>query len=186
MPTAPKLHQFYSIGHSTRSWDEFLELLRSFSVEVLCDVRRFPGSRRFPHFTVPQFQEGLVAAGIGYEHFPELGGRRKARTDSPNTNWHNSAFRGYADFMETGEFAKGMDRLLRVAQEKTPAVMCAEALWWQCHRALISDYLLVRGVDIFHITSAGKATAHRFTSAARVESGKLFYSPAATPQDLHL
>ena len=174
----------WTVGHSNRSIEQFLELLASQQIQLLADVRRFPGSRRLPHFNQENLSESLANAGIEYAHFPELGGRRKARTDSPNTAWRNEAFRGYADFMMTEEFGAGIDRLLHRAREKRTAIMCAEALWWQCHRSLIADYLKAAGHNVFHIMSATKTDAHPFTSAARMVDGKLSYSVESEPQFL--
>src|SRR3954471_4291747 len=129
----------WTIGHSTRPVEEFLALLRENGIEVLADVRRYPGSRRHPQFGEAQMAASLRDAGVNYEHMPELGGRRPALRDSPNTAWRNTAFRGYADHMETSEFADGTNRLMNLATSKRLTIMCAEALWWQCHRGLIAD-----------------------------------------------
>jgi len=174
----------WTIGHSNRTLEQFTELLASQKIELLADVRRFPGSRRLPHFNQENLSPSLAAAGIEYVHFPELGGRRKALADSPNNAWRNEAFRGYADFMMTPEFRDGIDRLLGLAQQKRTAIMCAEALWWQCHRSLIADYLKAAGHHVFHIMSATKTDAHPFTSAARMVDGKLSYSVESEPQFL--
>ena len=174
----------WTIGHSNRTLEQFTELLASQKIELLADVRRFPGSRRLPHFNQENLSPSLAAAGIEYVHFPELGGRRKALADSPNNAWRNEAFRGYADFMMTSEFRAGIDRLLGLAQQKRTAIMCAEALWWQCHRSLIADYLKAAGHHVFHIMSATKTDAHPFTSAARMVDGKLSYSVESEPQFL--
>jgi uncharacterized protein (DUF488 family) len=174
----------WTIGHSNRTLEQLIELLASQKIELLADVRRFPGSRRLPHFNRENLSKSLAGAGIEYVHFPELGGRRKALANSPNNAWRNTAFRGYADFMMTPEFRDGIDRLLRLAQQKRTAIMCAEALWWQCHRSLIADYLKAAGHNVLHIMSATKADAHPFTSAARMVDGKLSYSVASEPQFL--
>lgn len=174
----------WTIGHSNRSMEQFLELLASQHIQVLADVRRFPGSRRLPHFGQENLSKSLSAAGIDYVHFPELGGRRKALADSPNNAWRNEAFRGYADFMMTEEFHAGIDRLLKLAREKRTAIMCAEALWWQCHRSLIADYLKAAGHNVMHILG-NKTEPHPYTSAARIVDGKLTYAGAETePQFL--
>src|SRR5437867_3211483 len=165
----------YTIGHSTRSLEYFLQLLQSHKIEALADVRQFPGSRRHPQFGQENLAQALAQAGIAYVHFPELGGRRRARPDSPNTAWRNEAFRGYADYMMTPDFQAGSHRLLDLAQERRTAIMCAEALWWRCHRALISDFFKVNSVRVIHILSASKAEEHPFTSAARVINGQLSY-----------
>src|SRR5437588_3963287 len=133
--------ELWTIGHSTRPFKELLEALKSFEIELLVDVRSFPGSRRYPQFNREQLKLTLAEAGIEYLHFPELGGRRNARPDSLNVAWRNKTFRGYADYMETVEFRNGIARLLEVARAHRTAIMCAEAVWWRCHRSLISDYL---------------------------------------------
>ena len=169
----------WTIGHSNRTLEQFLELLRAQQIQSLADVRRFPGSRRLPHFGQENLSKSLADAGIEYVHFPELGGRRKALANSPNSAWRNEAFRGYADFMMTDEFRKGIDRLLKLARQKRTAIMCAEALWWQCHRSLIADYLKAAGDGVLHIMSANKTEEHPFTSAARLVNGKLSYAAAS-------
>jgi uncharacterized protein (DUF488 family) len=174
----------WTIGHSNRALEQFMELLAAQKIELLADVRRFPGSRRLPHFNQENLSKSLADAGIEYVHFPELGGRRKALANSPNNAWRNEAFRAYADFMTTPEFRAGSDRLLGLARQKRTAIMCAEALWWQCHRSLIADYLKAAGHRVLHIMSANKADEHPFTSAARMVAGKLSYSAESEPQFL--
>jgi len=181
---AYSLVQLWTIGHSNRTLEQFLEILTGQQIELLADVRRFPGSRRQPHFNSENLPKSLTAASIDYTHFPELGGRRKALPNSPNTVWRNEAFRGYADFMMTPEFRTGIDRLLKIAQAKRTAIMCAEALWWQCHRSLIADYLKASGHTIMHIMGSGKIEEHPFTSAARIVKGKLTYGAGNEPQFL--
>ena len=176
--------QLWTIGHSNRSIEQFIELLSGQQIQMLADVRRFPGSRRQPHFNSENLPKSLAQTGIDYVHFPELGGRRKALPDSPNTVWRNEAFRGYADFMMTPEFRAGIDRLLKLAHEKRTVIMCAEALWWQCHRSLIADYLKAAGHTVIHIMGSGKADEHPFTSAARIVDGKLTYGAGNEPQFL--
>jgi hypothetical protein len=146
-------------------------------------VRHFPGSRRFPHFNQSALARALFAAGIRYEHVVELGGRRRPRPDSHNNLWRNAAFRGYADYMETQPFRDGIDRLLHIAREGRTAIMCSEAVWWRCHRSMISDYLKAIGVRVFHILSLQKIEEHPYTSAARLIDGRLSYEdPSATPE----
>ena len=176
--------QIWTIGHSNRTLEQFTELLTAHQIQLLADVRRFPGSRRLPHFNQENLAESLPRISIEYIHFPELGGRRKARPDSPNTVWRNEAFRGYADFMMTPEFRAGIDHLLSHAAEKRTAIMCSEALWWQCHRSMISDYLKVAGHEVIHILAVNKTEPHPFTSAARIVDGKLSYSAESEPQFL--
>jgi uncharacterized protein (DUF488 family) len=165
----------WTIGHSTRTADEFIGALEE--IKLLADVRLLPGSRRYPQFNQDTLRNSLADHGISYEHFPELGGRRKPRPDSVNTAWHNEAFRGYADYMETSAFQKGVERLLQLADRTGPtAIMCAEAVWWRCHRGLIADFLKVGGVEVIHILQSGRADPHPFTSATRVVEGKLSYA----------
>jgi uncharacterized protein (DUF488 family) len=167
--------QLWTIGHSTHSIEDFIRSLKSFEIQTLGDVRSFPGSRRCPQFNREQLQVSLAAAGIHYQHFPELGGRRRGRPDSVNVAWRNESFRGYADHMDTEDFRLGIARLLDVARGQRTAVMCAEAVWWRCHRSLISDYLKAKGVEVTHIMATGKSQAHPFTSAARIVNGELSY-----------
>ena len=165
----------WTIGHSTDPFEAFLQKLTAHGITLVADVRRFPGSKRHPHFSQSALADALQAAAIGYVHFPELGGRRRPRQDSHNTAWRLEAFRGYADYMETAEFAAGMERLLGAANERRAAIMCAERLWWSCHRALISDALKSLGHAVLHIRSDAPAEEHPYTSAARIVSGQLSY-----------
>jgi uncharacterized protein (DUF488 family) len=168
--------RLWTIGHSTRTFDDFLALLQRADIEALADVRRFPGSRRLPHFGQDALSQALAQAGVVYEHVAELGGRRQARKDSPNTAWRDPAFRGYADYMMTDAFRAGIARLLGLAEQKRTAIMCAEALWWQCHRGLIADHLKAGGHDVLHILGPGKIEPHPFTSAARIVDEALSYA----------
>jgi uncharacterized protein (DUF488 family) len=171
-----KISTIWTIGHSTRTIDAFISLLKENGIKLLADVRSLPGSKRYPQFNKEALAESLNASGIRYEHFPELGGRRKARLGSHNTAWRNASFRGYADYMETEQFEKGVERLLALAQDAEPmAIMCAEAVWWRCHRSLISDYLKSDGIEVLHILDANKIEPHPYTSAARIVNGKLSY-----------
>jgi uncharacterized protein (DUF488 family) len=168
--------RIWTIGHSTRKIDIFLSLLEENGIKLIADVRMYPGSKRYPQFGREALANSLNEVGIRYEHFPELGGRRKANPDSHNTAWRNEAFRGYADYMETKDFRNGVARLVHLAnQSGATAIMCAEAVWWHCHRSLISDYLKADGVDVIHILDRGKIEPHPFTSAARIVNGKLSY-----------
>ena len=168
--------RIWTIGHSTRGIDEFISLLRENEIKFLVDVRAFPGSKRYPQFNKEALAESLNAHGIRYEHFPELGGKRKSTQDSRNTAWRNASFRAYADYMETEQFQKGIARLLDVAEKEGPtAIMCAEAVWWRCHRSLIADYLKARGVVVLHILGANKVEPHPYTSAARIVNSELSY-----------
>ena len=180
----------WTIGHSTRKIDIFIALLKENGIKLVADVRMYPGSKRYPQFGREALANSLGEAGIRYEHFPELGGRRKAKPDSKNTAWRNEMFRGYADYMETDDFQKGIGRLLSLVEKIGPtalpasstrsvagvAIMCAEAVWWRCHRSLISDYLKARGVEVLHILDHNKVEPHPFTSAARIVNGELSYS----------
>ena len=166
----------WTIGHSTRDWDTFVAMLRAAEIEVLADVRRFAGSRRHPQFSGATMAEALPAAGIAYLPMPELGGRRPARPDSPNTAWRNASFRGYADYMDTDDYRSARDRLIDIARARRTAVMCAEAMWWQCHRSLIADDFKVRGWEVEHLLAAGRSESHPYTSAARIVDGRLDYS----------
>ena len=171
------ISRIWTIGHSTRKIDIFISLLEENGIKLLADVRSWPGSKRYPQFNKEALAESLNAHGIRYEHFPGLGGRRKPNPDSRNTAWRNVSFRGYADYMETKEFHKGVERLLDLARETGPvAIMCAEALWWRCHRSLIADYLKVRGIEVVHIVDANKIEPHPFTSAAHLIDGALSYA----------
>jgi uncharacterized protein (DUF488 family) len=163
-----------TVGHSTRSVDDFIELLRAHSISVVADVRQFPGSRRYPQFNKEALAKSLAGHGIKYVHLPELGGRRKAKKDSVNTAWRHEAFRGYADYMDTPAFADGIRRLIEMAKDRT-AIMCAEAVWWRCHRSLIADYLKAKGIEVLHIIDQKKVEPHPFTSAARIVNGELSY-----------
>ncbi|MGI8470034.1 MAG: DUF488 domain-containing protein [Pyrinomonadaceae bacterium] len=170
--------KIWTIGHSTRTLAEFIELLAANKIEALADVRRYPGSRKYPHFNERELGDVLAESGIEYAPFKQLGGRRRPRVDSPNTVWRSESFRGYADYMETAEFKDGIAQLLELARRKRTAIMCSEAVWWRCHRALISDCLKAAGVEVEHIIGLKKNEIHPFTSAARFENGKLFYGTA--------
>jgi uncharacterized protein (DUF488 family) len=168
--------RIWTIGHSTRTIDELISLLKANEIKILADVRAWPGSKRHPQFNKEALAESLSAHGIRYEHFPELGGKRKSKPDSRNTAWRNASFRGYADYMETEQFQRGIERLLHFAGEVGPtAVMCAEAVWWRCHRSLIADYLKARGAEVLHVLGANKVDPHPYTPAARIVNGELSY-----------
>jgi uncharacterized protein (DUF488 family) len=152
-----------------------MELLRAHDVEGIADVRRFPASRRHPHFSRDALETSLTAESIAYRHLPELGGRRTSRPDSPNTAWQVAAFRGYADYMASGDFARGLDALLAFASHRRVAVMCAEAQWWRCHRRLIADALVARGIEVQHIMSPTRAQPHELTPFARLDGHDVTY-----------
>jgi uncharacterized protein (DUF488 family) len=171
----------FTVGHSTRAPDELIAILREAGVELLVDVRRFPGSRRHPHFGKEALRAGLAAAGIDYRHGPDLGGRREPRPDSPNTAWRVAGFRGYADHMASPEFRAALERL--IAQPQTPtALMCAEAVPWKCHRQLIADALVARGVEVVHLLGPGQRQPHVLNpAAALLGDGALVYSRGSRP-----
>lgn len=165
--------RIYTIGHSTRSLDEFVALLRENGIERLADIRRYPGSRRYPHFSRESLARSLPETGIAYEHMPELGGRRKPLPDSRNTSWRNEQFRAYADHMASGEFTAAVNRLL--ASDRLTAYMCAEAVPWRCHRNLLSDELVRRGLEVVHIIGPGQTQHHVLNERAVVEDDHLIY-----------
>lgn len=173
MPT-----EVWTIGHSGHSFQEFVDLLNAYQIKAVADVRRFPVSSRFPHFSQMALFKGLTRAQIQYFPFAELGGRRRPMPNSPNTSWRNESFRGYADYMGTPQFEAATNRLLEVAADFRTAIMCAEAIWWRCHRALIADYLKTMGVNVIHILSPTRSQEHPYTSVARVVDGRLTYAPA--------
>jgi uncharacterized protein (DUF488 family) len=165
----------YTIGHSTRTLEAFLALLARHAIGTIADVRRFPESRRHPHFGRTSLADALAAAGVSYAWLPELGGRRATRPDSPHVAWRNAAFRGYADHMESAEFHAGLDRLLALAASRPTAILCAEAVHWRCHRQLISDALVTRGIAVLHVTGPDAPTAHRLAAFARQDGERLVY-----------
>jgi uncharacterized protein (DUF488 family) len=167
----------WTIGHSTRTIDEFVTALKAYDIELLVDVRRFPGSRRLPQFGSDELRAALVSNGIAYLWLESLGGRRSVRKDSRNFAWTNSAFRGYADHVETEEFAEGLFELLNVSCGLRTAVMCAEVLWWRCHRRIISDVLVSLGYDVIHIRDEKVSEAHRISAPGRIVEGALSYEP---------
>jgi uncharacterized protein (DUF488 family) len=176
----------YTVGHSTRPIAELLALLAEHGVELLVDVRRFPGSRRHPQYGREALAAALAGAGIEYVHEPDLGGRRPARPDSPHTAWRVEAFRGYADYMDTPPFHAALARLIERGAARTTAILCAEAVPWRCHRRLIADALVARGVAVYDILSPGRAEPHALDPNARVlPGGRLRYSgPEAAQADL--
>lgn len=167
--------QIWTIGHSTRSLEDLVKLLQVHSIKTIVDVRSFPGSRRYPHFNKETFSGSLLALQIDYFHFPLLGGRRRPKADSLNTALQNPSFRAYADYMESDSFKKGIKELLELAAVTRTAVMCAESVWWRCHRSLIADYLKAHEVNVEHILTEKKAEPHRYTAAANIVNGELSY-----------
>ncbi len=175
----------FTVGHSTHPIERFLELLGEHRIAILADVRSFPGSRRWPQFNQENLRISMERAGIDYRWMKALGGRRKGvRPDSPHSAWTHPAFRSYADYTDSAEFAAGLEELIGAATERRAAYMCSEGLWWRCHRRIISDHLLVRGWDVEHIMPAGKLSKHQLAPFARVTNGRIVYdgSPAAEPE----
>ena len=169
----------WTIGHSTRSIEELLGVLGVHGIEAIVDVRRFPGSRRLPQFGSSALESALAAQGVDYRWIGELGGRRRPDPNSPNVAWQHAAFRAYADHMATTEFATGLFELEMIASSAATAVMCAEALWWRCHRRLIADALTALGYEVRHIRDASEAEVHRLAPPAALVNGVLTY---ASPQ----
>ena len=165
----------WTIGHSTHPIDEFLDLLAAHGITRIADVRRFAGSRKFPQFNPEELEQALAEAGIGYTALPELGGRRKALPDSPHSAWRNEAFRGYADYMDTAEFAAAAESLAALARDDRVAEMCSEAVWWRCHRSMIADYFKAHGWEVLHIMGPAEAREHPYTPVARIVAGELTY-----------
>ncbi len=169
------MRAIFTIGHSTRPIEEFLELLRANAVELLVDIRTVPGSRRNPQFNRDALPDWLGRAGIRYLHMPELGGLRHPRADSPNGAWRNDSFRGYADYMQTPEFAAAIEKLIGLSSDQQTAIMCAEAVPWRCHRSLVADALTARGIGVEDIIGSGRRQPHKMTPFARVEGARVWY-----------
>ena len=169
-------HTIYTIGHSTHSIEEFINMLRSFHIQTLADIRRFPGSLKYPQFNKESLRESLERENIPYIHLEGLGGRRKAQKDSRNDRWRNISFRGYADYMETPAFAQAIRELETLGEQKRVAYMCSEAVWWSCHRSLVSDFLKFHGWLVMHIMGVDKADEHPYTKPAKTDGGELRYS----------
>jgi uncharacterized protein (DUF488 family) len=165
----------WTIGHSTRPIGEFLDLLSEFGIEAIADVRRYPGSRHQPQYARDTFSRTIEETGRVYCWLPSLGGRRRPAPDSPNTVWRSAAFRGYADYLATEEFAAGLMELTMLAGGLRTAIMCAEAVWWRCHRSLIADVLKSLGLEVRHILGTGSAAEHPYTPPARIVAGRLTY-----------
>ncbi len=167
--------RIHTVGHSTRSAEALVEILAAHGVRQLADIRTVPRSRRHPHFAREAMEQWLPARGIAYRHLAALGGLRRPRPDSINGGWRHPSFRGYADYMQTPAFAAGLDALLAFGEGGATTIMCAEAVWWQCHRQLVADALVARGLEVLHLMSAADATPHHLTSFARVRGGMLCY-----------
>lgn len=165
----------YTIGHSTRTLDELIVILKQYGMQQLVDVRSVPRSRHTPQFNRNTLGESLVSHGITYQHLGALGGLRHTTKDSVNTGWRNTSFRGYADYMQTPEFDRGIDELLQLADKGSTAIMCAEAVPWRCHRSMIGDALLVRGVTVIDIFDSKKSQLEKLTNFAKVDGQKLSY-----------
>ena len=168
-------HTICTIGHSTRDLDEFIAMLQSFDIETLVDVRSFPGSRKYPQFNKENLEESIPQSGINYLHLLGLGGRRKVNKNSKNTRWQNASFRAYADYMETEDFEKAVTGLEEIAKSSRTAIMCSEAVWWRCHRSMISDYLKAKGWTVLHIMGLNKSEEHPYTQPAQVVGKDVFY-----------
>ena len=178
-PPAPLI--VMTIGHSTRPAKEFIRLLKAHQVQRLVDVRTVPRSRHNPQFNRSELSPALHSSRLHYTYMPGLGGFRHARLDSLNTGWHNASFRGFADYMQTPEFRKNIEDLIRLAKSERIAIMCAEAVPWRCHRSLIADALLARGIEVQEITSAIHTRPHTFTSWGKINGTKVTYP--AEPKD---
>lgn len=165
----------WTIGHSTHTLEYFVEELQSFQIERVVDVRSLPGSNKFPQFNMDNLQMELPQRGIDYCRIEELGGRRRAHPDSIHTVWKNVSFRSYADYMDTPQFAEGIEQLIAIATTQRTTLMCAEAVWWRCHRSMIADYMKSIGWEVINIMGVNKWVVHPYTSAARIMNGKLFY-----------
>jgi uncharacterized protein (DUF488 family) len=170
----------FTIGHSTRTWEAFLELLRAHGIERVVDVRSIPKSRHNPQFNRETLSAKLRRARISYVHLRGLGGLRHARRDSPNMGWRNTSFRGFADYMQTPEFERGLQRLIKLAKKKKTAIMCAEAVPWRCHRSLIADALTVRGIHAAHIISGKRVQVHALIPFGRVRGDRITYPAFAS------
>jgi len=170
----------YTIGHSTRSIQDFLRALKKYQIAVLADVRLIPKSRTNPQFSQEALESSLRNAGIEYRHFKGLGGHRRPVENSPNGGWHNESFRGYADYAITTEFQENLRSLIEIAETHTSAIMCAEFVPWKCHRSIIADYLLIRGLEVIDIFDQKQSRKHALTSFAKIENGTSLIYPSDT------
>jgi uncharacterized protein (DUF488 family) len=166
----------WTVGHSTREIDEFLSIVKAHDIELIADVRRFPGSRRLPQFEAGALEAALGRRGVAYRWFEALGGRRRPDPASKNLSWHHRAFRAYADHVASEEFATGLSELLMLAPGLRTAVMCAEVLWWRCHRRIIADVLVSLSVPVIHIRDASKVELHELVAPAQLSNGQLSYA----------
>jgi uncharacterized protein (DUF488 family) len=165
----------FTVGHSNHTLESFIEILKAHGITELIDIRTVPRSRHNPQFNRESLPLSLKEVGIQYRHAAELGGLRHPREDSPNTGWHNASFRGFADYMQTAKFEESVQMLIQQAQGERVALMCAEAVPWNCHRSLIADALMVRGIQVEHITSKTHRQPHRFTQWAKTDGTKIIY-----------
>jgi uncharacterized protein (DUF488 family) len=168
--------QIFTIGYSTHSINAFIELLKAHDIKMIIDIRTIPKSRHSPEYNKEDFKQILKKVKIGYQHIKELGGLRHASKDSINTGWINPSFRGFADYMQTPSFQKGLEKLKKIAKEKCCAIMCAEGVPWRCHRSLIADALTIKKYKVFHIQSKKTAKLHKLTSFLRIKNGQLIYA----------
>lgn len=173
--TQPTGLTVWTIGHSTRTTEEFVELLKINQIDTIVDVRRWTLSKKHPHFSGTELPPALLAEGINYHWIEALGGRRDTTPDSPHVVWRNASFRGYADHMQTDTFAEGFDELVNMTASRKVAIMCSEAVWWRCHRSMISDDLRAHGIEVRHILSKTQTMSHPMTAPARIVDGKLTY-----------
>jgi len=173
--------RIFTVGHSNRSLEDFLAILQSHGVRRVLDVRRYPASRKWPHFDAAALARSLPLAGIDYVGLPELGGRRRPRPDSPHTAWREEAFRGYADFLDTPEAAEGLRRAMALARERPSAFLCAEAVPWRCHRSLLADALTARGWDVVDLLSPTASREHRLPPFARTDGDRVVYDVGELP-----
>ncbi|WP_407296031.1 DUF488 domain-containing protein [Stutzerimonas zhaodongensis] len=173
--STPQPRQIWTIGHSTRTAESFIALLEHYGIQAIADVRRFPGSRRLPQFMSASLEASLARHRIAYTWIEALGGRRRAPPEPNTSAWRNTSFRGYAEHLKTDEFAVGLRQLLNLASERPTAMMCAEVLWWRCHRSMVSDVLKLRGIEVLHIQDETRVTPHPYTSPAGLLGDELSY-----------
>jgi uncharacterized protein (DUF488 family) len=176
MPEKTQAKTVWTVGHSTRTIQEFLDLLAEYDIRAIADVRSMPGSRKYPQYDQEKLAATLADQGVAYRWLENLGGRRRTSPESPNTAWRNVSFRGYADHMSSAEFAQGLNELHELAGARRTALMCAEAVWWRCHRSMIADALCAGGTCVMHIMGSGHCVAHPMTSPARIVRGQLTYT----------
>jgi uncharacterized protein (DUF488 family) len=169
-------HTIYTIGHSTHTMSDFIAMLQSFGIKNLVDIRSMPGSRKFPQFDKDNLETALPENGIKYIYMKDLGGRRKVQKDSKNNRWKNVSFRAYADYMETADFKNAVTELENIALQAPTAFMCAEAVWWRCHRSMVSDYLKAKSWKVLHIMNIGKVQEHTYTSPAKIIDDRVSYA----------